>query len=89
MAPQLSPIMRQCGGAPHVFTQIGAPPVAAPPPVAQVTCPTESLTLCKLKDAKAFINNFELIQHYLRIPDFSTCCTDDALITDSFNLAAS
>ncbi len=89
VAPQLSPIMGQFGGAPHVFTQLGAPLVAAPPPVAQVMHPAKPLKLCKLKDAKAFIGNFELIQYYLHISDFSTGRADDALITDSSNLAAS
>jgi hypothetical protein len=81
--------MGQFGGDPHVFTQVGAPPVAAPPLVAQVTRPAEPLKLCELKDAKAFINNFELVQFYLHIPEVSTGCVDDALITYLSNLAVS
>ncbi len=60
VAPQLSPIMGQLSGTPHVFTQVGAPPVATPSPVAQVTCPVEPLKLCKLKDAKATHQKFQV-----------------------------
>ncbi len=46
VAPQSSPLMGQFGSAPHVFTQDGAPPAAAPPQVAQVTRPAEPLESC-------------------------------------------
>jgi hypothetical protein len=42
-----------------------------------------------MKDAKAFINNYDLIQYYLHIPEFFTGWADDALITDLPNLEAS
>ncbi len=42
-----------------------------------------------MKDAKAFIDNYDLIQYYLRVPEFSTGQADDALITDLSNLEAS
>jgi hypothetical protein len=87
VAPRSSPIMGQFGGAPQVFPQVGARLVAAPPPLAQVTHPAEPPKLCKLKDVKAFIDSFELIQYYLPVPEFSTGRADDALITDSSNLA--
>jgi hypothetical protein len=42
-----------------------------------------------MKDAKAFIDNYDLIQYYLHVPEFSTGWADDALITDLPNLEAS
>jgi hypothetical protein len=42
-----------------------------------------------MKDAKAFINNYDLIQYSLHIPEFSTGQADDTLITDLSNLEAS
>jgi hypothetical protein len=62
-------------------------PAPAAPPLA--TRSVEPLKLCELKDPKSFIDNWDLIQYYLRIPEFSMGCTDDALVTDSTNLEAS
>ena len=41
-----------------------------------------------MKDAKAFLDSFEQIQFYLRMPDFSTGHADGALITDAGNREA-
>ena len=42
-----------------------------------------------MKDAKAFLDSFEQIQFYLRMPDFSTGHADGALVTDAGNREAS
>jgi hypothetical protein len=42
-----------------------------------------------MKDAKAFLDSFEQIQFYLRMPDFSTGHADGALVTDVGNQEAS
>jgi hypothetical protein len=45
--------------------------------------------MCELKDRKSFIDNRDLIQYYLCVPEFLTGCMDDALVTDSANLETS
>ncbi len=45
--------------------------------------------LVDIKDAKAYLNNYELIQYYLCIPEFSTGCLDGVLQTDLSNAEAS
>jgi hypothetical protein len=45
--------------------------------------------LIKIKDAKAYLDNYDLIQYYLRIPEFSTGCSDGVLQTDTSNAEAS
>jgi hypothetical protein len=42
-----------------------------------------------MKDAKAFLDSFEQIQFYLRMPDFSTGHADGALVMDVGNREAS
>jgi hypothetical protein len=66
---------------------VEVPPLATPAPVAMRA--VNPLKLCELKDPKAFLDNWDLIQYYLRVPEFSTHWTDDALVTDSSNLEAS
>jgi hypothetical protein len=89
VALQLSLLIRQYGSAPPAFPQVVIPPTAALPPAAPAACSCEPLKLWELKDAKVFIDNYDLIQYYLRVPDFSMGRTDDALITDSSNFEAS
>jgi hypothetical protein len=89
VVPLLSPLVSQYDHVPPVNPPIIPPPVMAPPPAALAPRSFKPLKLCALKDDKAFINNYDLIQYYLRIPEFSTGRADDALITDSSNLDAS
>jgi hypothetical protein len=97
VAPRPSPLPRMYDPAPPVMPPGVAvpampPPVVFPPPMAPasvVTPSVEPLMLYKLKDLKAFIDNWDLIQYYLCVPDFSTGRKDEALITDSTNLDAS
>jgi hypothetical protein len=42
-----------------------------------------------IKDAKGYLDHHELIQYYLRLPDYSTKCSDSLLITNASNLCAS
>ncbi len=86
VAPQLFPAIGQFGGAPQVVPQAVPPTVVAPPPV---VCLFEPLKLLALKDLKAFLDNFKLIQYYLQVLEYLTGQSDDALITDSSNLEAS
>ena len=96
--PQGVPLVLPQGvGVPPLATVmphgVGVPPPATPAPVAMHA--VERLKLCELKDPKAFLDNWDLIQYYLRLPEFSTrrtddaYRTDDALVTDSSNLEAS
>jgi hypothetical protein len=92
VAPQSFPLMRVYGSVPHIMHQgVMVPPPVAPasaaPPLA--THSVEPLKLCELKDPKSFIDNWDLIQYYLRIPKFLTGRTDDALVTNSTNLETS
>jgi hypothetical protein len=92
VAPQLSPLMQVYGSVPHIMHQgVMVPPPVAPAPAAPTpaTCSVEPFKLCKLKDPKSFIDNWDLIQYYLRVPEFSTGRMDDALVTNSTNLEAS
>jgi hypothetical protein len=91
MAPQSSPLMQVYGNVPHIMYQGVVPPPMAPAPAAPppATHSVEPLKLCKLKDPKSFIDNWDLIQYYLSVPKFLTGCTDDALLTNSTNLEAS
>jgi hypothetical protein len=56
--------MAHFGRAPQVVPHAVPPPVLVP---TQVGHPAEPLKLSKLKDAKAFIDNFEFIQYYIRV----------------------
>ena len=94
VAPVLSPLVRHYGPAPQltpavVPPQIMAPPPAVPAPMVRAPRSFEPLKLCALKDDKAFIDNNDLIQYYLCVPEFSTGRPDDALIADSSNVVAS
>jgi hypothetical protein len=92
VAPQSSPLMQVYGNVPHIMPQgVVVPPPVAPAPAAPTpaTCSVEPLKLCELKDPKAFIDNWDLIQYYLRILEISAGHRDDALVTNSTNLEAS
>jgi hypothetical protein len=87
VAPLLSPLVRHHYGlVPQVNPPVIPPQVTAPPPVAPAPWSFEPLKLCVLKDDKAFIDNYDLIQYYLHVSEFSTGWADDALITYSLNL---
>ncbi len=45
--------------------------------------------LIEIKDAKAYLDNYNLIQYYLRIPEFSTGHSDGVLQMDPSNAEAS
>jgi hypothetical protein len=89
VVPLLSPLVHQYGPVPLVNPTIIPLPIMAPPPVAPAPRSFNPLKLCVLKDDKDFMDNYELIQYYLRVPEFSTGWADDALITDPSNLDAS
>jgi hypothetical protein len=92
VATQLSPLMQVYGSVFQVMPRgVVAPPPVAPAPAAPTlaTRSVDPLKLCELKDPKAFIDNWDLIQYYLCVPEFSMGCMDDALVTDSTNLEAS
>ncbi len=89
VAPLSSLLVHQYDPVPLVNPPVIPPPVMAPPPAAPAPRSFEQLKLCALKDDKAFNDNYDLIQYYLCVPEFSTGWADDALITDSSNLDAS
>jgi hypothetical protein len=63
--------------------------VSAPAPAAVSLWSSESIKLPDIKDAKGYLDNHELIQYYLWLPDYSTQCSDSLLITDASNSEAS
>ncbi len=67
----------------------GMPATSRPPSTPSSTTQPEPFKLVKIKDAKAYLNNYNLIQYYLRIPDFSTGRSDGILKTDPSNAEAS
>jgi hypothetical protein len=82
---------------PPVSAVVSVPPVAAvpastPPPPAllpSLSTRPEPFKLVEIKDAKAYINNYDLIQYYLRIPEFSYGCSDGVLQMDTSNAESS
>ncbi len=69
-----------------------AVPVPTPPPPAILPSLLTQLKPFKLgvfKDAKDYLDNYDMIQFYLRIPDFSTRRLDGLLVTDPPNVEAS
>ncbi len=46
---------------------------------------TKPFKLPPIADSKAYLNLSSIIQYYLCCPEFSTQCSDDALITSSQN----
>jgi hypothetical protein len=90
--PQGVPLVLPQGvGVPPLATVmphgVGVPPLVTPALVAMRA--VEPLKLCELKDPKAFLDNWDLIQYYLCLPEFSTCWMDNALVMDSSHLEAS
>jgi hypothetical protein len=69
------------------------PPLPALPPAPLVVSSTaawaELLKLDGMKDAKAFLDSFETIQYYLRMPEYSTGHPDGSLIMDTANADSS
>jgi hypothetical protein len=56
-------MVRQYGPVPPVNPPVIPPPVTAPPPGAPAPRSFKPLKQCALKDDKAFINNYDLIQY--------------------------
>jgi hypothetical protein len=79
---------------------LGAPPLApvpaaspsfaapSPPPLVSLRA-ADPFKLPVIKDAKAYLDLHDIIQYYLHLPEYSTKRSDDALITDAYNLEAS
>ncbi len=75
-----------------VVPMVIPPPLALPPApvvVSSTTARAELLKLDSIKDAKAFLDSFETIQYYLRMPEFSTRHPNGSLNTDATNADAS
>jgi hypothetical protein len=89
VAPLSSLLVCHYGPVPQVNPPVIPPQVTAPPPATTVPRSFKPLKLCVLKDDKAFINNYDLIQYYLCVLESSTGRADDALITDSSNVDTS
>ncbi len=66
-----------------------APAPSQPPSTPSSLTRPEPFKLVKIKDAKAYLDNYNLIQYYLRIPEFSTGSSDGVLQTDPSNAEAS
>ncbi len=67
-------------------------PVPTPPPPAilpSVSTRPEPFKLDVFKDAKDYLDDYDMIQFYLRIPDFSIGCSDGLLVMDPSNVEAS
>jgi hypothetical protein len=67
----------------------GTPAPSRPPSTPSSSTRPKPFKLVEIKDAKAYLDNYDLIQYYLRIPDFSTGCLDGVLKTDPSNAEAS
>ena len=92
LVPTSSPLVHRYGHSHGIPAPAPAPvPAALPPapPHVAASRPMDPLKLSPLKDEKAFLDNYDLIQYFLRVPDFSTGRPDDSLITDSSNADAS
>ncbi len=82
---------------PPVSAVVSVPPVSAvpvptPPPPAilpSLLTRPEPFKLGIIKDAKDYLDNYDMIQFYRRIPDFSTGRSDGLLVTDLSNAEAS
>jgi hypothetical protein len=66
-----------------------APQASAPAPAAGSFRSSESIKLPDIKDAKVYLDHHELIQYYLRFPNYSTQRSESLLITDVSNSEAS
>jgi hypothetical protein len=64
----------------------GVPPLATPMDVIRTV---EPFKLPAMKDSKACLDQYSIIQYYLQCLEFSTQWVDDTLVTDSQNLKAS
>ncbi len=67
----------------------GVPTPSQPASMPSSSTRPEPFKLVEIKDAKAYLDNCDLIQYYLRIPDFSTGCLDGVLKMDPSNAEAS
>jgi hypothetical protein len=66
-----------------------APQASAPAPAAGSLWSSESIKLPEIKNAKGYLDDHELIQYYLWLPDYSTQRSNSLLITDASNSEAS
>jgi hypothetical protein len=62
VAPLSSLLVHHYGPIPQVKPTVIPPQVTAPPPAAPAPQSFKPLKLCMLKDDKAFIDNYDLIQ---------------------------
>ena len=78
---------------PGVDTPAPAPPTSSSPLVIHPTAvplrPSDPFKLPVIKDAKAYLDVHDMIQYYLRQPEYATQRSDDALVTTPSNVVAS
>jgi hypothetical protein len=86
-APVLPPVLVP---APPVIDldSVGDSTLPIPAPVL-IICSAEPFKLLSIADAIAYLNLSNIIQYYLRCPEFSTQSSDNALMTDSRNAKVS
>ncbi len=79
----LPPILAPAPPGANIAQQAPAfiPPSQAP---VLLLCPAKLFKLLAIADAKAYLNISSIIQYYLRLPEFSTQRSDNALITGSY-----
>ena len=88
-APALVPVFPSPLPIPPVLVLVlTVPSPAVLPPVMAASHNLEPLKLSALKDEKAFLDNYYLIQYYFHAPKFSTGQTNDNLLMDSSNTDA-
>jgi hypothetical protein len=89
--PMMAPTLPAVAPAAPFPSAVAPPMPALPPlpPAAPTAARVELLKLDPIKDAKTFLDSFETIQYYLRMPEFSTRHADGSLSTDAANLDAS
>jgi hypothetical protein len=84
------PPMASSHSLPLAPTEISHAPQASAPALATGSLwLSESIKLPDIKDAKDYLDNYELIQDYLWLPNYSTQSSDSLLITDASNSEAS
>jgi hypothetical protein len=83
--PAVSPVAQAHVLAP--LTPVAPPPTPVVPSL--MAARFEPLKLDPMKDAKEFLDSFETIQYYLRMPEISTRHANGSLTTDLANLEVS
>jgi hypothetical protein len=95
VAPLLAPVPAISPSFVAPSPPLAASPLAVPP-LAPIPAASPSFAarpkpfkLGVFKDAKDYLDNYDMIQFYLCIPDFSTGHSDGLLVTDLSNVEAS